>query len=826
MRHYLTLAVRELKAQRLMAALLLIAVILSSLMTTAAAQSVGMLRVMQRNQASLLNGDRHATFHNAAPEQKEIIMGEEGLEFAGSCISLGSADLGESGMRVLVREYFEDGLSAYPNDGRLLEGRLPGNADEIALPQEALAWMGFSGGVGDRLSLTFSVSRVNDTEPGIEYTAEFTLSGILENNYLGYGVGSVLGIAGRGAAEKWLPEKYRLYSVDIRVADIGSFQRKIDEIAEDAEISQDDIQYNDTYLRILGADYREAAEGESAAGFSWVAAVSIFTGLLVLLAAGLVVYNILKISVSRRVRQYGTLRALGAERGQLYRLVTLQILLLCAAGIPAGALLGSAASGGILSAVLSFLNPKSFLAGSKEELTAQIRSDGVQAVWAAAFAGAVTLAFSFLAALPAARKAARVSPAVSMSTGAVTVKRKSRRKRRTRNFEAYYARLNMRRNPGRTAITVLSLVMSITVFITLQGFTALLDTSASVKDTHTGDYSVYCEAGYSREARKALAGEAEVEKLLYSALKVYVPDENGQTELLTDIALKPGETLQIACMDEERLLAYAGTLDKEMRDKLLRGEACLVKNPLTNHAALADREYTELAAGERLKVNGKETVAAAVTDAVVSVNNGGFIQGVQLIGTWDFYREITGEEKVQELYPVLKENADRGRFEEKLESFRETNGGTWLSYQKMDEQLAESFEQIQLLCWGLILFISLIGILNIVNTVYTNIHTRAAEIGVCRALGMSRTGLYQTFLWEGAYYGLLAAALGGAAGCISYTLVQSAAAEQVSVSLSWGLALSVAEAAAAAVAVCLGATALPLRRIAGMDAVEAIENVE
>ena len=69
-----------------------------------------------------------------------------------------------------------------------------------------------------------------------------------------------------------------------------------------------------------------------------------------------------------------------------------------------------------------------------------------------------------------------------------------------------------------------------------------------------------------------------------------------------------------------------------------------------------------------------------------------------------------------------------------------------------------------MLGWCLILFIGLIGILNIINTVYTNIHTRLNEIGIQRAIGMSTASLYRTFLWEGAYYGLLAAAIGAISG--------------------------------------------------------------
>ena len=50
--------------------------------------------------------------------------------------------------------------------------------------------------------------------------------------------------------------------------------------------------------------------------------------------------------------QYGILRAMGAEKGQLYFLVIAQILSLCALGIPLGLLLGSLSAKGILTAAV------------------------------------------------------------------------------------------------------------------------------------------------------------------------------------------------------------------------------------------------------------------------------------------------------------------------------------------------------------------------------------------------------------------------------------------------------------------------------------------
>ena len=71
MKSYLALAWKELKAQKIMAILILTAVIMSAVMTTAVGQSVGILRSMRIEQAAGLNGNRYASFHQLSREQAQ-----------------------------------------------------------------------------------------------------------------------------------------------------------------------------------------------------------------------------------------------------------------------------------------------------------------------------------------------------------------------------------------------------------------------------------------------------------------------------------------------------------------------------------------------------------------------------------------------------------------------------------------------------------------------------------------------------------------------------------------------------------------------------------
>lgn len=69
MKNYLAFAWKELCTKKVMSVLILLAIILSSTMTTAVGQSIGTLNAMRRQQASYLNGNRYATFHQLTAEE-------------------------------------------------------------------------------------------------------------------------------------------------------------------------------------------------------------------------------------------------------------------------------------------------------------------------------------------------------------------------------------------------------------------------------------------------------------------------------------------------------------------------------------------------------------------------------------------------------------------------------------------------------------------------------------------------------------------------------------------------------------------------------------
>ena len=833
MKRYRALALKELLAQRVASVLILLAIILSAMMTAAIGQSIGVLSAMRQQQAIAIGGNRHAGFVQMNEAQVETLKNDPRLSFVGAYVVLGSMRL-DNTLNLGLSEFQEDVTAVYPSISAIKEGRLPQAPMEIALPEDALGYLGFSGELGDVLRLSLSKAlRHGIFTQSYDFSADFILVGVTESSYLSYAAGRINGIVGPGTAEALLPEDYIYYNVDVRMADKGAFQAVMDDLVSSLRVHELDAVYNVPYLNALGVRYdKENADGTDVSenGFSFMTAAGILIGGLMLLAAGLAIYNILKITVSRRTTQYGVLRAMGADKGQLFLLITSQVLALCAVGVPVGLLLGVLSAKGILVAATGLLSPEIFLARDAGELNRLIAENSGGKGFFLLASAAVTLIFALAAALPAARYAAKTSPVAAMAGNQVKIKRRSRKAKKIRSFEAFYARLNLKRSRGRAAIAILSLVMSITVFIALQGAVGLLDAAGDGLGERYGDYSITNEAaGFPPEEYQAMKEDPRVEELTAIQFSHYEQGPDGYpVGIEFGFPLQPAETFQIVGLNAAYWDKAFSALPPEVLEKLKAGEGCVIRNPLPLVFEGKEIARTTIQKGDVVSVAGRELDVLDTLDGyewALSVGNNGFVNGVQVVVNEEMYAALTGKTAYNELLPALAEGVDRTEFDAAVEDLAERVPGVrWISYEDTDRQLAESFAQIQLLAWGLILFVALIGLLNIVNTVYTNIHVRVAEIGMQRAIGMSAGSLFKTFLWEGAYYGMIAAAIGSVAWYCCTVFVEAAATNEfrfVAVPV-----VPILEATALAVAACLLATCLPLRRVSKMSIVDSIETVE
>lgn len=220
--------------------------------------------------------------------------------------------------------------------------------------------------------------------------------------------------------------------------------------------------------------------------------VSLAAVLIALIMFGSVtlIYNSFSISVSERTKQFGILKSIGATKKQIRRTVFSEALSLCAVGVPLGLLAGCAGLGVTFYLLRGSLGSFGSLFGVEGGAVLRL----VISPAALAIAAAIGVVTTVISAYIPARRAIKI-PAIEAvrRTNDINVKRVKIRGYRLIyklfGFEGMIAAKSFRRNKKRYRAAILSLFMSVVLFISASSFCSYLTSSVSAMDT-TGDYDI------------------------------------------------------------------------------------------------------------------------------------------------------------------------------------------------------------------------------------------------------------------------------------------------------------------------------------------------
>lgn len=203
------------------------------------------------------------------------------------------------------------------------------------------------------------------------------------------------------------------------------------------------------------------------------------TVLVVLIAFGSIslIYNSFSISVSERTRQFGILKSVGATKKQIRGTVLYEALVLCGIAIPLGAGVGCAGIG----ITLYCLRDSFHLILSD---TSDVKMKLVVSWVGLGMAALLCLSIALISAWIPARRALSISPiqAIRQSTDIKISRREVKTSRLTQKlfgFEGMMASKNFKRNRKRYRSTVVSLFLSVTLFISAAAFCNYLKASVS-----------------------------------------------------------------------------------------------------------------------------------------------------------------------------------------------------------------------------------------------------------------------------------------------------------------------------------------------------------
>ncbi|HBN84221.1 MAG TPA: cell division protein FtsX, partial [Clostridiales bacterium] len=362
---------------------------------------------------------------------------------------------------------------------KLTQGRLPENSNEVVISSHIGENAGVVYQIGDVIMLDIgkrvysdyymdqTTSFVEPTEDSKgeylqhQFTREFTVTGIMKRPNVepywspGYTVVTYL--------DQELPQmesKINVYGAYKRVP--RSIFRKSGSIAEDAGLDPDRICFNTSLLRyhmlvtedwILGTFYSIAA----------------FVIILIMVGSVSLIYNAFAISISERSRHLGMLASVGATKKQKKNSVYFEGFLVWVFAIPAGLFFGTVGIG----VTLKLVSP--LISGMISDVHQFKLVVSPGAILISVLLSAITL---FGSVWVPAKRASKISPvdAIRQSQDVKLTFKSVKTSGITKalfGFEAELALKNLKRNNKRYKATVLSLVLSIVLFLSVSSLSLM-----------------------------------------------------------------------------------------------------------------------------------------------------------------------------------------------------------------------------------------------------------------------------------------------------------------------------------------------------------------
>ncbi|MGN0501078.1 MAG: ABC transporter permease [Ruminococcus sp.] len=705
----------------------------------------------------------------------------------------------------------------------LAEGRLPQNDSELVLSQSVPDYSNAEYKCGDKITLdlgkrvyvtstelpigdTDYLQKGNGTEKLVNTEKKtYTIVGIFNNIASSYAAAdsisascSVFTLANANSAENDLFVKFtsegekNFLDASGQILNLSAESKEkinenywIDNENGDfsyAEINKDLLQYkgfalSDEYNRML---------------FS----LAVIIILIIMISSVFVIRNSFAISITEKTKLYGMLASIGATSKQIRHNVLFEGFVLGVIGIPSGLLLGT----GVIALLVVILN-----AALGDML------NGIEFVytvpwWVAVVSAGLSAIIILLSTLSSAFRASRIAPITAIrSNEDIKINKKRRKSYKVPEFikklfgiGGEIAYKNLKRNKKRYRTTVISIIVTVTMFISISTFieygmkisseyikelpyTMIINTqsAASCEEIDKIFDKIYPELQADKEIRsytKAfLCSDAEIDGLE----KYYTAAAKENSELMAD-------NVAIYAVNDEEYKDFVKRLGydyDEVKDKALitnslsyydsnnilhKGKCYdMPKNTVVDFYPNGQLKYTEEEIQEYKKLDPDfesysleeyysveleiyGTIDKEIENCVPSyiLNSQG---GNTLIVSEDTFRSLFRKDNI---YMDIFINSDNtNKMEENISNLDIENISVF-NLKRNAEQSRSVVMIIAIFAYGFIIVISLIGITNVFNTINTSMRLRSKEFAMLKSIGMTKKEFNRMIRLESLFYGV------------------------------------------------------------------------
>ena len=668
------------------------------------------------------------------------------------------------------REYFDE--------LKLIEGDIPKNENEIVISNHVITNGGLDYKVGDIVTFTYG-SR------NIDGNITLANSELVDGEFLtnkGTHTYKIVGIVDRSNFESYSASGYTAFTVDVN-SDNGNvnlyvmFNKNKNIIKQSEELAKElnyngDINYNSTLLALYG----ESTYGNV---MSSMGGMMIIMLSLVSIGCIIVIYNSFAISVMERKREFGLLSSIGATKKQIKKSVFYEALVVGVIGIILGIL---GAYIGIGTVILIINNLISDMLEYKLYLVTNYLFIIIPVIF-------MIIVIGVSAFIPS-RRASKVSPieAIRQNDDIKINKKKIRTSKlvlKLFGIEGEIALKNIKRNKKKYRVTIVSLFISIVLFISFSSYmNYTLNTASSVMGEVPYDYRI----SYFGDDNNKEALDKINEIVKSSDVKEYVSYSVGNLSIIGNYTYSDEyldfyksaygddgikalnnlkyQSIYILVLDDNSYNKYKNLigLDKDSVILLNKFKGVSYGNnkrvnydiPVINNGNINikicnfddDEENVDTT-----KYCNKNIDNIFVTNKSFDlIEEFSYMDDFKLIVNKKLYDSILDGGADFTQFNIISDNTNNiDKLTKELDKYNNVN---YINIKESMKQTNNLILVVKILMYGFISLVTLIGVTSVFNTISTSMALRKREFAILRSIGLTRGGFNKMLFFESLFFGM------------------------------------------------------------------------
>ena len=693
------------------------------MLTTTLLTSVGIIcnNWLKTNKAATIeySGSFEGIYKRVNKDKLDIIKNNASIDQYGIYKAIGTSQYEDSNLGLI---YADNTIKNMANI-KFEDGTMPEKENEIAIESGYLNLLNNGAKIGDKIKLSYESLSTGEIKE-----KEFILSGILQTSDISKAQKSYSAIISKSyfvSEEVDENTKYNVYINIVKPKKLTADEVKesILSIAKNMGIEEYDVRINTDYINASNPDPQVIAGG-------------IVVALIIILSSMLVIYSIFYVSVINKVHEYGKLRAVGATKRQIRKIILREGFILSCISIPLGIAIG-------------------YLIGQVVILKA-LKMDrygvGGMNIFIAIGVAVITVISVLLSLLKPMKMACNISPVEAMRYDGNDSKQKKRKGYEEINLKKITF-ANLSRNKKRTVITLLSLSLSGILFIVASTIMNCMNPENMAKDHSLGDITVYLdnydwnEDGsnnlYDIQANNPL-GKEMCERLenIPGVKKI-----NMEKSAWASIDIGAGEK------NLEDIQGFDKEFYDELSEHLVEGEINKEalesgEGPVYTHPSYAKEIGIKVGSTQVITIyDGKDSYKKEFTVLALVDIGGASIRIPESVMDSLIKTDTTIRVGLEIKKDMLKS------VEEEIKNI--TDNDEYLSYGTLEDSIEtykKSMAITSVLIYSLVIIIGVIGLMNLINTMITSIITRKRELGILQAIGLSDKQLVKMLQIEGLFY--------------------------------------------------------------------------